>query len=275
MPHASRETALDDGGESIHAGQVAARTAPRPPGLLDDGPSCEALPDPSRLGDSDLQAESPARLRADADLRDLLARVDFSGEAYAVFEEDLVRYGLQVMRDWLCGGYIFAQCDKVGLFLSRRAISPGDSEDLAQEVVARALPVFRQKALREGGWRPEGGASLKTYFARSLCFQFANVWKRRLKDKDPAIPGQTLDTLQAEAASPDPGPAETFLRRDEILRGLAGIPDERTRMAVVLAEDGYQHDEIAELLGPGVSSRAVEGLLRRHRLRRASRSSEG
>lgn len=270
----TKETALDEGDEPVRAPQ--ARAVSPSPGLFDDGQPGEDRLDLSIIADSDLLAENETRLQADADLRDLLAQSDFSGEAYAVFEEDLTRYGLQVMRGWLRKGYIFAQCGKARVHLERRPIPHGDHEDLAQEVVAAALPVFRQKALREGGWRAEGGASLKTYFAGALCFQFAKVWRRRLRDKDlAAAPGQLVDALQAEVASPDPGPAETVLRRDEIRRGLANIPNERTRMAVVLAEDGYQHDEIAELLGPDVSPRAVEGLLRRHRLRRPSGSSEG
>lgn len=267
---------MDEGEGPVRAGQVQARASSQPSGLLDDGLSGDDGLDLSLLADSDLLHENATRLEADADLRDLLARSDFSGEAYAVFEEDLARYGLQVMRGWLREGYIFTRCAEAGVPLNRRPIPHGDHEDLAQEVIAGALPVFRQKALREGGWRPEGGASLKTYFTRSLCFQFAKVWRRRLRDKDPAAaPGQLVDAAQAEAASSDPGPAETVLRRDEIRRGLTSIPSERTRMAVVLAEDGYQHDEIAELLGPEVSPRAVEGLLRRHRLRRPGGSSEG
>jgi DNA-directed RNA polymerase specialized sigma24 family protein len=227
-----------------------------------------------QFADVELLAESRSRLRADTALRDLLEQSDFSGKAYAIFEEELARYGLQVMRGWLRGGFIFAQCGKAGVPLERRAIPDGDHEDLAQEVVAAALPVFRQKALKEGGWRPDGGASLKTYFARSLCYQFATAWKKRLRNKDPAAAPGRLVADPPEVASLSPGPAETYLMRDEIRRGLAEIPDERTRTAVVLAEDGYQHEEIAELMGPDVSPRAVEGLLRRHRRRRESAGGE-
>jgi DNA-directed RNA polymerase specialized sigma24 family protein len=260
---------LDEGYERVRAGQALGAVSPLA-GFPDDHPLAgDHHLDLPLSADGELLAENRSRLRADAALRDLLEQSDFSGKAYAMFEEELARYGLQVMRGWLRGGFIFAQCGKAGVPLERRPIPDDDHEDLAQEVVAAALPVFRQKALREGGWRPDGGASLKTYFTRSLCYQFATVWKKRLRNKDPAaVPGQLVDGPQPEVASPDPGPAETFLIRDEIRRGLAEMPDERTRTAVVLAEDGYQHEEIAELLGPDVSPRAVEGLLRRHRQRR-------
>ena len=46
----------------------------------------------------------------------------------------------------------------------------------------RALPWFKAKGLEQwGGWRPELGASLKTYFTRALLYQFANVWRKYLK----------------------------------------------------------------------------------------------
>ena len=73
--------------------------------------------------------------------------------------------------------------------------------------------------------------------------------------------------------SPDPGPADTAAQRDEIRRGLVNI-DDRTRIALVLTEDGFEQEEIAEILGPGVTPRAVEGLLRRHRRRVAARNEE-
>ena len=45
--------------------------------------------------------------------------------------------------------------------------------------------------------------------------------------------------------------------------------------AVTLAAEGYEQEEIAEILGPDVSARAVEGLLRRHRSRVAPRDEKG
>jgi DNA-directed RNA polymerase specialized sigma24 family protein len=269
-----KETALDEGDERARAGQAQVKAASPLADLPDDWPPGGDRLGMSVLTDGDLLAQNRARLQADAALRDLLAHSGFSGEAYAMFEEELARYGLQVMLGWLRGGFIFALCRKAGVPLERGPIPDDDHEDLAQEVVAAALPAFRQKALREGGWRPDGGASLKTYFAGTLRYQFARVWRRRLRDKDrmAVVPRQLADDLQPEAASPDPGPAETLLMRDEVRRALAAIPNEKTRMAVVLAEDGYQHEEIAELLGPDVSPRAVEGLLRRHRQRRPGRS---
>jgi DNA-directed RNA polymerase specialized sigma24 family protein len=226
-----------------------------------------AMPDPLDL------AERAGRLQADCQLRDALAAQGFAGPAYAVFEEDLASYGHRVMTAWLATGYIFTLCHQAGLKLRPTPILEADHEDLAQETVAAALAAFRRNGLQQGGWRPEGGATLKTCFTGTLCGQFANVWKQWLRTRA-ATTELPLEMLSAGSASSGPGPENTAVRRDEIRRGLAAIENERTRVAVVLAEDGYEHEEIAEILGLSVTARAVEGYLRRHRQHKAAGISE-
>jgi DNA-directed RNA polymerase specialized sigma24 family protein len=218
-------------------------------------------------------AEHAARLRADRELRDMLAAQHFAGPAYAVFEEDLAGYGYQVMMDWLRTGYIFNQCRNTGILLLSQPIPGHELEDLAQETVAEALGAFKQRGLREGGWCPDGGASLKTYFTRALCLQFANSWKKRLRAAG-TVALSSLEMLPSDTESGEPGPAEISWQRDAIRRGLADIENEKTRVAVVLAADGYQHEEIAEILGPDVTPRSVEGYLRRHRQSMANGNGE-
>lgn len=205
-----------------------------------------------------------ARLRIDRELREMLAAQGFAGAAYAVFEEELAGYGCQVMTEWLRTGYIFSLCRNTGILLFSQPIPDQEIEDLAQETVAEALDAFKRRGLQEGRWCPDSGASLKTYFTRALCLQFANTWRKRLRARC-APAASSLEMLSSDTESGEPGPAEISLQRDTIRRGLADINSERTRVALVLASDGYQHEEIAEILGPGVTPRAVEGYLRRHR----------
>jgi len=224
-----------------------------------------AVPDPEEV------AERSARLQADRALRDALAAQGFAGPAYALFEVDLASYGHRIMTAWLATGHIFARCRQVGLGLTPRPVPITEREDLVQETVAAALAAFKRRGLQEGGWRPEGGASLKTYFTGALCHQFANIWKKRFRARADAVE-LPLEIVPPGAAAPGPGPEDIAVQRDEIRRGLAHIESERTRAAVVLASYGYEHEEIAEILGPEVTARAVEGFLRRHRLRMAARA---
>jgi DNA-directed RNA polymerase specialized sigma24 family protein len=239
----------------------------QPPETLPGCPPEEPVLDPESL------AESAMRLQADCKLRDVLAAGAFTGPAYAVFEEELAGYGHQVMTAWLATGKIFTRCREAGLNLLSLRIPLNEREDLAQETVAEALRIFKRTGLQRGDWRPEGGASLNTYFTRALLHQFANIWRKRLRARAP-FAGPSLDTLPSDTESPAPGPAEISEQRDEIRRGLAGIENDRTRAALVLAEDGYQQEEIAEILGADVTPRAVEGYLRRHRRHLAARNDE-
>jgi DNA-directed RNA polymerase specialized sigma24 family protein len=178
------------------------------------------------------------------------------------------------MMAWLATGHIFTRCRQAGLGLKSLPVPVGDREDLAQETVAAALTAFKRKGLQQGGWRPDGGASLKTYFTGALCQQFANIWKKWLRTRVIPVP-LPLEAVPSGTASPGPGPDDIVMQRDEIRRGLDGIESERTRAALVLASDGYEQEEIAEILGPDVTARAVEGCLRRHRRSRAAGNDQG
>jgi DNA-directed RNA polymerase specialized sigma24 family protein len=63
-------------------------------------------------------------------------------------------------------------------------------------------------------------------------------------------------------------PTDAWAQLIDIRRSVARIKHRRTRAALVLTALGYSYEEIAELLG--VTPRAVEGYLRRHRLRMAA-----
>ena len=225
--------------------------------------------------DRDDLAASAARLQADLKLRDALVAEGFASAHYADFAD----YGHQYIRPLLATGYIFTRCREVGLVLLSLPIPRSEQEDLAQETVAEALRVFKDYGLERGGWRPNGGASLKDYFTGTLLGQFANAWRRWLKAQVVRRGGQViyrglpLETLPYEPGSPDPGPAQLCEQRDEIRRGLADIENERTRAALVLSAEGYSQEEIAEILG--VTPRAIEAYLRRHRLRVAAGSLHG
>ena len=136
------------------------------------------------------------------------------------------------------------------------ANTPEDSEavDVAEHTLGMIL-TLRKKLLQctphymqQGGWRPDGGASLKTYFTGALCQQFANIWKKWLRTRVIPVP-LPLEAVPSGTASPGPGPDDIVMQRDEIRRGLDGIESERTRAALVLASDGYEQEEIAEILG--------------------------
>jgi DNA-directed RNA polymerase specialized sigma24 family protein len=116
------------------------------------------------------------------------------------------------------------------------------------------------------------GRGLTNYFAGTLLMAFANAWRAHLS----AMPGPSptpIDDLPYDTPSKGLGPADTTAQREAIRDGLSEIESEMTRAALVLTEDGYYQEEIAQIIG--ISRRAVEGLLRRHRQGLAARSERG
>jgi DNA-directed RNA polymerase specialized sigma24 family protein len=253
---------------------TAARASVPLPPLTDDIqsdviPSAdEMVPGPDEL------AEMSERLRAELKLRNTLAAQGFAGHAYGVLADELAGYGYAAMMAWLGSGHIFARCREAGAGLRAERILAGEREDLAQETVVQALRAFRETGLLGKGWKPWRGATLQTYFTRALCLQFANIWRKRLRDRG-VTTDLALDALPFDIKSPEPGPEDVAVQRDEIRRGMAGIRSSRTRAALALTEDGYEQDEIADLLGPGITTRGVEGYLRRHRRSIALRKEKG
>lgn len=219
-------------------------------------------------------AERIARRAADTELIAELGRTGFSGPGYEAFADDLARYALSVLGGWLRTGHVFSLT---------RALAPSEHElldfadnkdartEIAVMTIATALPKFRQKALVEGGWDPEKGASLTTYFMRACVFAFPNQLRaqRRLRNKwhnqDDATRGELVD-LDRGAVNDTADLAVGNSRVVDHLRGL----DDRTRPIVAAALDGYSQSEMLELFGEE-SERAVEGVLYRWRRREQAR----
>jgi hypothetical protein len=226
--------------------------------------------------------ESLQRRAADQELRDELARDDFSGRLYRRFEEELARYGTAVLRAWMHSGYVFKLVASRGfaLYPSQAELEELHREheardELANMTVAVALPRFREHALIRGGWTCEGGASLPTYFMGACLYVFPNEFRRcrvqneKWRRQDRRDPGMLLPE-----ADPSSDPAVQAVGNIHVAERLAAA-DERARAIVALTIDGYSQEEIAEITGKR-SVRAVEGVLYRWRTReKAAREVNG
>jgi RNA polymerase sigma-70 factor (ECF subfamily) len=208
------------------------------------------------------QADAAGHLRAELKLQAALAAEGFAGEGLGA----LAVFGYEFIRPLVATGYIFTRCRQAGYRLLPLRIPLSEQEDLVQETVAEALRVFKDYGLER--WQPEAG-SLKNYFTGALLGQFANAWRRWLNDRVTTLGGRVvhrslpLETLPPVLESPA-DPTDAWAQLIDIRR----IKHRRTRAALVLTALGYSYEEIAELLG--VTPRAVEGYLRRHRLRMAA-----
>jgi hypothetical protein len=222
-----------------------------------------------------LAAESLERRQADLELRNELALAGFRGPGWDRYAWELASYGYAVIMAWLETGEMFSQCAAKGCNLG----SPppdwtiDDRAGLANETVALAVNNFRQQALIEGKWSHNGGATLKTYFIGACIFAFPNAHRKWLTDR--AALGQLTDFEHdaVNRSSPLQDPGEMAVTRLRIREGFNNISDHRTKCAVLLQAMGYTYTEIGEILQ--ISSRAVDGLIRRQHERGAGKRGGG
>lgn len=215
--------------------------------------------------------ESIDRRTNDRRVLEVLAQDGFKGSRYDLFVDELVRYGISVLRGWMYSGFIFQLVADRGFGLNPHELDleelASDSdlrEELATMTVARALPRFRQRALIEGGWTCEGGASIATYFMGACAYDFPNEYRRYRAGE---VRQRRVEQQQQLFYEPLVSPlsvADEVVGNLEVLEHLDGVRDLRTRAVVALTIDGYSQEEIRQLLD-AASVRAIEGMLYRWR----------
>jgi hypothetical protein len=198
---------------------------------MDHGSDDGRPPEP----DDDEHRPSPDELSADAALVDELRRAGFSGPVYELFENHLAAHGLAVVRAWLISGEMFRRCAARGQMVGRRPYdwTEHDISSLANETVTRALVAFREKGLRAGGWRADGGAALTTYFVRGCVYAFPNVYRRWRRDQDRGG-APSSSNLRSPSL---PRPTSTTRRRAPCANSTLDTPDE-TRITEIIQPFG-------------------------------------
>lgn len=222
-----------------------------------------------------LAAESLERRQADLEIRDDLAQADFRGPSWDRYAWELARYGYAVVMAWLKTGEMFSQCKAKGCSLGSPPLewTIDDRAGLANETVALAMNSFKQQALIAGKWTPNGGATLKTYFIGACVFAFPNLYRKWLTDRVSLQHRTSFEYDAVDRSSPPQDPGEIAVTQLYIREGFNNIPDDRTKSAVLLQEMGYTYTEIGEILQ--ISSRAVDGLIRRQHERGADKRGGG
>jgi hypothetical protein len=217
------------------------------------------------------ESESLERRQADLKLRNDLALADFRGPVWDSYAWELACYGYAVMMAWLTTGEIFHQCKAKGCSLGSPPVewTVDDRAELVNETVALAVSTFKQQALIEGRWTFDGGATLKTYFIGTCVFTFPNLYRKWSTERSAAQHLISIEYDTIDRLSPSQDPSEMAVTRLHIWEGLNNISDEKTKSVIVLQAMGYTYAEIGEILQ--ITSRAVEGLIRRQHQRRGGR----
>lgn len=228
---------------------------------------------------ADLALTVLARVVADRDWLDALRRDGFAGPRFEMLKTGLAGYGLPVIRALIRTRRIFpltyqrgrpVTCpETVRLHLDGH---PDDRQELALDVIAEALRLFRDHALIGRRWDPSRGASLTTYFVGAGISVFPNVFRRWLKefavDRDQVTPVEQVPEVHARD-----DPAVIVCAYDSLRAVLATTADSPVLRATVAALiEGASYEEIAQRYG--VSPAALKQQVYRWRRRLESRGQE-
>lgn len=232
--------------------------------------------------------ESLDRGMTDQQLVEEMAATKFTGSQYERFANELSRYGIEVLKAWMRSGEIFVRTaaahghglNPTGFELEDLHRDADARDQLATMTVATALPRFREQALVNGGWRFDGGASLKTYFMGACLGVFANEFRKRRgaqrrRARDRPWSDEEITNFRDNTTVTDP--AVIAVRTMTVRERLQGR-DPQTQAIVLYDSYGYTHKEISDLITERFgekSVRAIEGVLHRWRQQNSSRGHEG
>ncbi|MER6138321.1 sigma-70 family RNA polymerase sigma factor [Streptomyces sp. NPDC001815] len=231
---------------------------------------------PRARADAERQAE-------DEELYAQLQRDGFEGARFEALRDDLWAYGWHTTRSWMKNGTIFERCAQNGIVIPHHFSEVEElqrmaeqRDDLATESVALAVSYFVEEVLMQERWKPDGGASIRTYFTRCCLHHFRDVfktWSRKRRHHRMALSNLAVLDRPVRGVNAE----ERLMMRAEALRHLDGASWETRAICALIYSADMPHTKIAEKLR--MTPRQVEGHLKRLRVRavkaRASESGEG
>ncbi|MFJ9456331.1 RNA polymerase sigma factor [Kitasatospora sp. NPDC101447] len=231
-----------------------------------------ALPDAALLEDDRARAR---RRQADAGLVRYFRAHGFAGPRFESYAEKLMQYGVQVMGSWTFSGEIFRLAKASGRPVPANKIVTGwcrdERQQVSEESAVAGFVLFKERGLVRGTWKPDGGASLTTYYMNAVIRVFPQVYGRWHREW---VQGQALraslapaDQDEEIAGIPDQravDPHQAAATRDELQRILPAVTDPQMREIIAWLSLGYTHEEVAQRVGLP-SAKAVERRLSRAR----------
>lgn len=196
---------------------------------------------------------------------------------------DLWKYGVRVLPKKIITGEIFRMMAEVNgpraADLALPVVGPEmtreEAHDLASDVVAWALKAFRSVLLDpERGWRPDGGASFRTFFIGKCCHGFAGVYRKWLRQRARQMGLEDVDELFEEKVPvARDRPEQAAIINLQIEHYLDGCNGELELGIAALNALEFPNRVIAKMLG--VTEKVVEYRLRKNALGARDRWARG
>ena len=192
----------------------------------------------------------------------------------------LLPQGLGLFNAWYRKGTLFAEVERqLGFSLPSPPDDwPAIAAGLIEEAIRSSVEQFFDNAVfgtGSGRWKPDGGASVKTYFVRQCLYTFADLYRKEHRQR---APGEIL-RANVHGDDPDAGgdtrqlpvhrravdnPESRAVDGDTIRRLRTEMSDHEADIVWKIAA-GQTHREIGQDLG--MTADAVRSRLRRLRAR--------
>lgn len=211
---------------------------------------------------------------------------DTSTPEWRVFANALAEYGYSVFMGWLISGVVYQMASQHGggrgVFGLEKIpeglkLWPDDAHAVATDLVIHSIAAFRDKTLMnpnaEKRWRPDGGASIKTFFIGRCLMELPDIYQRWARqEKRFRKQGARYAALpQGERSGPHIDP-ELAGSAAAMLEELRQDNDKETMAMFELQLAGFRYDEIAEMLASvGISMTTAQVRSRMSRARLAAR----
>jgi DNA-directed RNA polymerase specialized sigma24 family protein len=244
------------------AAETSARAVPRAklPWLVVRPPAADTAP----ATQQDKVAANLARLHSDRELLEQVKAADFTGPEYQQLHDDLWMHAWKVLRTLVRTGRILdidigfphsvPNREEWDLLHGSAEVRDG----LVIEAIASAVQPYMTR-LRNEGWNPEKGASLRTHFIGFACRHFWHAFTRWAKKRRRDLAMLTdLQKLYRPSDSAE-DPALRISQRAALRRILRSASTEQKAMAALLLR-GMTHVEVAEALN--MTTRQVEARMR-------------
>jgi hypothetical protein len=215
--------------------------------------------------------ERARRIEVDRKVVEFLTGDDVPEERFTKLSGRLMGYAWPILLRWMNTKEIFDLCKRARKPLREDAAmdwTDDDRKGMATDTVIVAWEYFRTTALTKGGWKPDRGASLQTYFVGACILCFADVygkWRRaHLLDRAMDELPTDEDKVLALSRNHPLDPCQQAVIQDEVRRAI-GPMDDQLRRLVGLRAIGYPQHEAAEQIG--ITAKAAERRLARYRKR--------
>ncbi|MEV7174058.1 hypothetical protein AB0O18_30710 [Streptomyces sp. NPDC093224] len=219
---------------------------------------------------------NPEKLAADRALYARLRQRDFTGWEMDLLREDLWLYGWKCLSAWTKDGTIIEKCGERDIVVPNRWFEVETlrrRSDLRDEVVHTAVEsavrTFTEGYLRSGRWNPNRGATMRTFFLGTCMYAFRDAFRHWSGSYRRNLFSAAHPLVQAELYSLNGhgfgAYEDTTVFQETIRRIMENAGPEVRAICGCIWETKMTHKEIGDELG--ISSRAVEGHMRRLRAR--------